>query len=442
MPPMLKRAAKWMAAAAAAVVAFALIANAFDEDLDPEVLAVLEARPAPIAFARNGYFYLVGIGTSGEDPHAAGRRYVAAVEAAQQKRIAGEDVQWPRIERLKIAASDLCGMDGGVPCLEKVRADEAGARRLLAEHAVLVERYRALLEYPQYQETQRLRHYETPLPDYLGLGAAQRLFHVQAALRLREGKALQVAYDLERALRLSRRMLAGSSTVLGKMLAAAHGRRAALFLSEALPAVARADRKALARLAEALAPLSSAERDLARTFASELAMAASAMRSCDATESALACYFFQPNATLNRLYFASHKPFLELAQAPAHRFDELRRTLHEPAFPWWSALYNPRGKAMLVMSGGRPPWDYVARLNDLDALFRVVALQALIGERELKAAEVPDFLAGSVKRYADPYSGKAMGWDARRGQLWFQPRGTPGLRNVGGVDERFSAGLI
>lgn len=437
---MLKRAARWTAAAAAAVVAFALIANAFDEDLDPEVLAVLEARPAPVASSRNGYFYLVGIGMSGEDPHAAGRRYVAAVDAAQQKRIAGEDVQWPRIERLKIAFSDLCAMDGA-PCLEKVGADKAGAHKLLDEHALLVERYRTLLEYPQYQETQRLSHYETPLPDYFGLGAAQRLFHIQAALRLGEGKALQVAYDLERALRLSRRMLAGSSTVLGKMLAAAHGRRAALFLSEALPAVARADRKALARLADALAPLSPVERDLAPAFASELAMAASAMRGCDTTESALTCYFFQPNATLNRLYFAAHKPFLELAQAPAHRFDALRTTPQESRFPWWGVLYNPWGKLMLAASSGRPPWDYVARVNDLDALFRVVALQALIGERDLKAAEVPGFLAGSVKRYADPYSGKAMGWDARRGQLWFEPRGTPALRNVGGVAKRFSVRL-
>ena len=170
-------------------------------------------------------------------------------------------------------------------------------------------------------------------------------------------------------------------------------------------------------------------------------MAASAMRTCYDTESALACYFFQPNATLNRLYFASHEPLLELARAPAHRFDELRGTLREPAFPWWSALYNPFGKAMLAASSGRPPSDYVARLNDLDALFRVVALRALIGERELKAAEVPGFLARSVKRYADPYSGKAMGWDAARRQLWFEPRGTPGLQNVGGVEKRFSVGL-
>ena len=83
----------------------------------------------------------------------------------------------------------------------------------------------------------------------------------------------------------------------------------------------------------------------------------------------------------------------------------------------------------------------MARLNDLDALFRVVALRALIGERELEAAEVPGFLAGSVKRYADPYSGKAMGWDAARRQLWFEPRGTPGLLNAGGVEKRFSVGL-
>jgi hypothetical protein len=444
MPLMLRRFAKWTLGAAAALVLLAVAMNAFDEDVHPEVKAYLEARPPAVPDERNGYFHVVGLAVEGAEPHAAGRLYTAALAEAQEKRLAGQKVQWPELEeRLPVLLkSDVCAMESGAPCLERVRADPGSARKLLAEHALLLDRYRALLEYPDYLETQRLLHYETPLPAYLPLVTGQRLFHVQAALRLQDGKAIQVAYDLERSVKLSRRMLAGSATLLGKMVAVAHARRAALFLSQMLPALARADRKALGAVARTLAPLAPAERSLVPVYVAELALLASALRSCESGEDALSCYFLQPNATLNRHYLTFHKPLLAADAAPAHRFDELRGAAVAPSLPWWGLLYNPMGKWWLAASAGPPAWDYVARTNDLEALFRLVSLQALIGERGLHASEVPDFLAGNVKRYGDPYSAKAMGWDAARRQLYFEPRGTPGLRSVGGVEKRFSAGLI
>jgi hypothetical protein len=76
---------------------------------------------------------------------------------------------------------------------------------------------------------------------------------------------------------------------------------------------------------------------------------------------------------------------------------------------------------------------YTARLHDLDAHFRLVALQALIGAQGLEGGQVPAFLAAQAKRYGDPYSGAAMGWDAARKEIFFEPRASR---------ERFSAGLI
>jgi hypothetical protein len=441
MPLMLKRFAKWTLGGAAAVLLLAVAMNAFDEDVHPEVQAYLEARPAPVPEERNGYFHVVGLAAEAEEPHAAGRQYIAAVAQAQEERLARQEVTWPGLRQLSLSGAlrpggDFCAMDFGTRCLEDVRADEPRARQLLAEHELLLERYRKLLEYPEYVETHRLLHYEAPLPNYLPVMAGQRLFHIQSALRLK-GSELRVAYDLERSLKLGRRMLSGSTTVLGKMVGAAHARRTALFVSQMLPAVARADRKALAALAEALAPLSPAERSLAPVYHAELALFASALHSCEEAEGALACYFFQPNATLNRHYFAFHKPFLAMEKAPAHRFDELRGASGSPSLPWWSMLYNPMGKLMLAASTGPLPWDYAARLNDVDALFRLVALQALIGERKVQGKEVPAFLAENATRYGDPYSGGAMGWDPERRQLYFEPRG-----KVDGAEKRFTAGLI
>ncbi|MGH8667896.1 MAG: hypothetical protein ACREUH_01575 [Burkholderiales bacterium] len=450
---MLTRLAKWTTIGALAVIALAVIANAFDEDVHPEVKAYLDARPRAVAEARNGYFQMVGLDAQGEEPHAAGRRHVAALMSAEARAPGAKrpQTEQPEMKSMPLprgkGTARLCAGPESEPCISKVHADEAAARKLVADHALLVERYRALLEYPAYVETYRPRHYNAPIGRFDPVMSAQQLFHVQAALRLRKGKALQVAYDLERSLAFGRRMLAGSTTLIGKMLAAAHARRTAQFVSEALPFVARADPKTLSRLADALAPLSSEEHSFAQVYRTELAMFASIARICRDRQAeadawgAFHCYFFQPNATLNRQYFTIHKVLIAMGEAPAQRFDVLARELEDASesFPCWSILYNPTGK---VLVGGRTMHaKYVARVHDVDALFRVVALQAMIGERELKGDEVPAFLAGNVKRYGDPYSGKAMGWDAARRQLFFQPRGTPGLMDVGGVEKRFSAGL-
>jgi hypothetical protein len=409
----LKRIAKWALGTAAAAVLFAVAVNAFDEDLHPEVTAYLEARPRAVADANNGYVQAIGL-ASGD-------------EAARLP---------PQLQ----ANGDFCAMDTGGDCLQRVRAEKATALRLVGDHAGLLERYRALLEAPEYLETQAAS------PNYLPLTAGQKLFHIESTLRLEKGKALHVAYDLERSLKLSRRMLAGSTSLFGKMIAAAHARRAALFASQVLPSLARADRKALlGHLAEALAPLSSAERSLVAANRTDFLAFRSLMRMCEpgavaGVLDAVGCYFYQPNATLNRSYFTLHKVLIAGDAAPTQDFDELRGAL-KSSFPWGSILYNPVGKVLLAARSGAGWSAYVARVQDVDALFRIVALQALLGERGLKGERVPEFLAENAKRYADPYSGKAMGWDAARGQLYFEPRGTPGLQSVGGVEKRFSVGL-
>ena len=434
-----------VSAAIAAVVALTLLGNAFDEDLRPEVKAYLEAQAPLVPDERNGYFQMVGLAADAVAPHAAGRRYLAAVAEAQQKSLAGRNVDWPRMKALALpqlrAETDFCALDFGRPCLASVRAAEPAARTLLAEGEWLLARYRAMLEYPEYAEAQDLKLFTTPMPSFVPLLTGQKLFHAQAVLRLREGKAVHVAYDLERSLAFSRKMLAGSQSMIGKMIAVAHARRAALFAAEILPEVAKADPGTLSRLAGALAPLTAAERSLAEPFRSDFAVFGSVVRLCD--PEVTWCYFLQPNATVNRHYRVFQKRLIDMDAAPAAQFDKLRGELKAAgeSFPWWSILYNPHGKWLLRGLSESAQWDYIARMHDLDGVFRVVALKALIGAKRVPAAKVPEFLAQGAKRYGDPYSGQAMGWDDGRRQIWFQPRATSHLQNIGGVEKRFSVGL-
>ena len=405
---MLTRLARRTTLAAALLVAAVVLANAFDEGVHPEVKAYLDERPRAPAEHRNGYFQVVGLAALGAEPHAEGRAYVAGIAAAQARRLEGLEAAWPQLPMLTIppvlrGAEGLCAMDSGAPCAAAVAAHPREAAKLVEENAVLLQRYRRLLEYPEYLETHRMLHYETPLPAFLPLTAAQSLFHVQSALDLAQGRALQVAYDVERSVRFSRRMLAGATTMVGKMVASAHARRAALFASEALPAVARADRQALARIARALAPLSPRERSLAEAHRAELAMFSSVLGVCDDAAGlwgAVNCHFFQPNATLNRKYFVLQRSLLEPDAAP-------------PALPWWSLAYNPVGKLLVHSDAGAGAGDYLARVQDVDMLFQAVALQATIGARGLKGQELAGLLAKS-----------GFEWDPARREIVVGPSAT------------------
>jgi hypothetical protein len=423
-PPVLKTLVRRTLLAAAGIVALAVVANAFDEAIHPEVAAYLDERPRAPAEQRNGYFQAVGLAALEAEPHAAGRAHVAGIAAAQAKRLEGGEASWPQLPMLSIppvlrGAEGLCAMDSGAPCVAEVGAHRREAAALVDEHALLLQRYRRLLEYPEYLETHRIAHYETPYPAFLPLTAAQSLFHVQSALGLAQGRALHVAYDLERSIRFSRRMLAGSTTMLGKMVASAHARRAALFASESLPAIARADRAALGRLARALAPLSPGERSLAEAHRSELAKFTSVLGICDQPAGlwgVVNCHFFQPNATLNRKYFALQKPLLAPDASPAR----------EAALPWWSLAYNPVGKVLIHSDAGVGPWDYIARVHDLDALLRAVALQATVGARGLKGPELAAFLDKS-----------GVDWDPGRREIFFEPRAGSRMKTLG-TARRFS----
>ena len=431
---------KWLVIVAAALAAALAAINAFDEDLQPEVAAFLEPKPIAVPEKRNGFFQMVGLSApADDDAHAAGVRYLEEVGRAEARRIGGDrEVHWPQHPGKPLSLPKLCGMEGA-SCLVQVAADEGAARDVVAAHRALLARYRALLAYPEYVETQQLLHPETPLVPFVPLSAAQRVFFVDAALALRAGRAEGLAADLERSLALSRRMLAGSRTVIGKMIAAAHARRAVQFTSELLASPSAWARRHAGWLAEALAPLSPAELRLGEVLGMEFRMQLSVLRECGAELAPRAlCYFLQPNATANMDYHRYYQPFTELDAAPPEKLDAMRRALKARDLsdpPWWLA-YNPVGK--LLSANAHPDWsDYVVRTHDVDALMRLVALQAAIVASGTAAERIPELAAVRERRYADPYTAQPMQWDASRRQLYFEPR-SPGVLKGGGVPGRYA----
>jgi hypothetical protein len=434
-----RKTAKGLGYLALFVVALILILvaiNLFDEKLDPEVAAYLKQDPPKLpADARNGYFYFVGLAAK-SDPHAAGMKYVAELNEAQTKRLKGEKVDWPKeFDKLSLSDPKICATDNA-PCLSRVADNESYARRIVTDNKLLLERYRALLEYPEYAESQPLRTWDAPLMSFQPLTYAQRAFFVAAALKVRDGQAEAALADVEKSLAFSRRMLAGSRTLIGRFVATAQMQRSAMFMSEILQARRGSLAASAARLDRSLRPLSDDERRLTESFRAEFGsftpIASSAGCKRGQLKSigddppllmTLPCFFLQENATINRLYFTSHKPFLEVDAAPAREFEKMRSERRPPKsdFPTFDAIYNPFGKAIVAI--GITDWsDYTASMHDRDAMLRLVSLQALIVAKKIGNTDVPKFAAQAGSRYHDPYTGAPMRWDATRGELYFEPK--------------------
>jgi hypothetical protein len=405
--------------------------NAFDERLNPEAAAYLKPdAPSQLPDDHNAYFTLVGLGArASEQPHEAGRKWVGAVEDAVAKRSRGESAAWPKAGSAR-SAPELC-VPGRSSCIAAAREKEGEARKLVADFALLLARYRALLGYPGYAEPMEYSDVEQPFPPFTPVISAQRAFHLDAALRLAQGETDAVLAELEKEIAFLRRMLAGSDLLIGKMVANRLLQRSTLMASDVLARHREAAASRAASLAQALQPLSAQERQMDTALRHEFRFQKNGfdlmLRYPGLTgESWIvgwARLFYQPNATAN-LELPYRKAALDAAALPATALAAPRKQAGKPPDPpVWMAWYNPVGKILVLPSLKDLTFEhFILSMHDLDGLVRLVALQSEIVAKGVKDENVPQFIAAADTRYSNPWTEKPMQWDAKARQLYFEPR--------------------
>jgi len=436
---------KWLGIVALVLVGVPLLMNLRDEKLTPEAIAFMKAERPAVADEQNAYYHVLGFDAAlADDPHKAGKAWLAAVDAAQVKLLAGTPAPWPEAPKGLPKIDSVCAPEKA-SCIRSLK-DNAEAHLALAKQAAVVARYRRLHSYPAYLESGQARLYAYPLPRYLPLADAQRLFLLDVAQRLERGEAHEAMAALRDDIAFARRMLAGSRTLIHKMAAAAQLQRAVLFASDALNSHRAAIGPRAAILAEALTPLTDPERAITPALRSELVMAASAMepgrwRGEDVglgVHGALLKPFYKHNATVNTIYrFTRAWSDVDYAPAPQLTQSFERAKAGEPQYSVAHLVYNPVGK--LLFSNNAPSLSgYFERLHDADALVRMVALQADVVAQELK----PEDVAAVAERSRNPYTGKPYDWDVEKRQLSFEPRSRVlKEQKIGGTADRVTLQL-
>jgi hypothetical protein len=430
-----------------------VLANLYDPPLDPGVQAAIDWNPPAVTDAENSYFNHVGLSVIPPgDPHGAGVEIVAQNNARMQQR-AQEPRDYAALSRAVLAdiesrkaekslpwrgdcAPVLCPAPGG-NCLSSYSKNRSRIRELAANNPVAMARYRALYRYPHFQERaiENMMLGVPPTPHFKI--AARDVALAEIGLKAVDGSGEEALRDLGRDIAYWRRVLAGTHTVVQKVVARAYVDRDYALLSEI--AANYRDRNRVIALAQTLMePLSAEERNWHDAITDEAKRQADLFLHMPPEDTGIAdldsnmqafdwlthSLFYKPNATMNLVY-KQWAGILSVAAEPADRYraaaERLGNTLQEAAvIPRLDMVYNPIGKILAAMSA--PPADYLRYMSDihnLEGRMRLIRLQLEIYRRHIAAERIAPYLKESPPALHDPYTNEPMQWDSTRRELWF-----------------------
>src|SRR5690606_9009556 len=158
----------------AVLVLIAGVGMLYDEPIEPEAQAWLDAVEARRAGESVAYELMMGLDAAAhEDPRELGRQRLAAYAAAGSAK--SFDYSEPETgEGLARPSREVLCVLGEADCFQRFSQDPDQAQRLLDEHAVLLQRYREVLALNDFR-SQAEPGVAEPLPAYFLISDGNRL---------------------------------------------------------------------------------------------------------------------------------------------------------------------------------------------------------------------------------------------------------------------------
>jgi hypothetical protein len=437
-----------------------------DEPPSAQALSLMKEPERPAVAGDNAYFALLGFDAGeGIDPAAAGKQMLADYESqlahdpAQLDRVAWAGLGAKALGDKPLHASrnvlELCAGKQltAVACFVAMRPE---IDKLAQENAVLLQRYRELVALRGYRNPATPSPF-APRPPFADLQRASNLVWVEAVHDVWRGEVAGFLARAEQELSFWRMMLREADTLFMKIVATSYLRRDYGLLSDVVasfPDRVKTDRERWLRLAEPLSgeevdwgtPLRREFRVNARSFRvvadAELdsdACKARTGKDCPTSSDALwspqhqfwvKTPFYRPQATINR-QAENFARLLAIAKEPPGQMIIDAKAWHDQRaesagkgsdlIDWLS--YNPVGKKFLQLAAPNVSERELARPHDLDGYIRLVNLQMQITLLGLADDEVGPFLQTTAAEFTNPYTGRAMDWDAKTRTLAFGGHG-------------------
>ena len=413
--------------------------NCFDESLNDNAATMGGPRAAGVAEAQNGYIAVIAMGAGdGSDGMAYAKAWLDEARMAAREHRTENKLEVKRAER-----PALCDAAQNA-CLSAVQDKADSISVQLDAYREDLTRYETLIGYQAYEEILDYRvGMASQFPRYISMIAAQRAWIVRAALAAEAGNLEDALVAVERDIAFQRVMLAGSRTLIGRMVAAANYTRDLAFVADLLQ-TSLIDLKPFApRLKALLKPIDPAALNMdvlieAEFGAIKQALTMPAVASSvgqGAFYSAIGVrLLYKPNATVNaaHAYYMRTRDLLRKPPAALLR-DSAAQAAALEDMKFWDYFVNPVGKVLTRIA--MPSFaSYALRLHDLDAYNRLLGLAAQIIAADVPKEGIADFVVKSDARFFDPYSGKPMAWDGATGQLSFKASDALAKRKLFGME--------
>lgn len=434
---------KWIFLSAFGLYFLFVASNWGDEDLKPEVQAILNWH-SPATQDDNGYLILLGMSAPfDQDALHVGKaklaENIARFETARKTQTippAQNEVNAFIPYQESAGLQDyLCRYNQAENCIEFYLMHDANTvKQVIASQEVLLARFAALKASNQFTEI------SVPMSniDFSGISAylvAIELEYMQAAQDIAAGKEnAGVQRLLDNALH-NRTMLKNSVTHGSRALMLSRVEQDVRILSELMakyPALAKSYKQLFLPL---LNPISTSEYNLEAPFINDRADSILMFDfTLDATKAlernAQLSFFdklkgvnFQPNATLNFLYDLKTLR-LKLATMDAQQIDAVKAQVEAEKKSLLGFGYKPYyfknsiGKILVTTLDVSGLLDDFEAFHDIEGYMRLVRLQL----DSLQAGNSKTDLERLLAKYPDPYTNKPMRFDSNKGILVFKGR--------------------
>jgi hypothetical protein len=413
-----------------------VLLNLRDEALSPAAQSRLAAAKDPSGSDAGNSAYLIWAfdAPAGVDATQIGRAVLEAFAAISRERVAQNDWSIQRLYQPVVVEfpATLACIDPNSACIDQALAKPDVLNKWVAENGFLLGRLALIDTAPHWSVIPQLGAANAPLPPLRPLISTFSLSLDEAALEISEHHLQAGIVLLEQDVRIARRLLASSQSVVVKSVAADLLRRSMLAYSEILKGV-RTDpvgvgliAASLERVATDLTPGERGMQDVLAHEAESAADLADLVAHPGATlqgsfieraATRAAPLFFKPAATINlegelfdleaAVLDADPASFAHQVESVRERFSDRAQAISHPAL---SSLYNPLGK---VMAGYVPDLlDYAARIDDDQALLRAVRAQAWLMNQRVHFGQAQAILDRSPEDLWDPYLQRPWRWSA------------------------------
>jgi hypothetical protein len=403
----------------------------YDEKPVPGLVREMARTRPEIIEPGNAWIVFLGFASpKGVSPYACGERKMHELKQAMSTAKSYREFLAASIDGNK---SDL-RFQGKLPSFYSKKDDEMlpyaakHGREIAAfsrDNEVLLQRYEALRACPRYNEPLDYG-FLTPMPSFAPIRSAQKVKLLQLAFIASRGETTRALAGLREDAEFWRFVSRNSSTLISKLISFANLHIDLRFAAE-LGASRQLNESEMQVVQEILRPFAGDEASLVGTLRGEARFVQHGMELSYRQELkswSPVNLLFKSRATRNRM-FADYQEFIRLAGLSPQEFarnmkrqEAHKTTIRRIGLP---LLYNPAGEFLAVIGQSTPGiQNYIEKGYNLEGLRRLACIKVLAHRQSVPPERMQRFLAAHVQDLGNPYTGKAMTWDATKGSISFK----------------------